>query len=98
MKKLFVLVFAIALCLGVLCVGASAVEYDQNGFGNDGSYEPATQQNGVYQISNAGQLYWFAQQVNGGEYGANAELTANITINENVLNENGELNSGTFRE
>ena len=55
MKKLFVLVFAIALCLGVLCVGASAVEYDQNGFGNDGSYEPATQQNGVYQISNAGQ-------------------------------------------
>ena len=34
MKKLFVLVFAIALCLGVLCVGASAVEYDQCGFEN----------------------------------------------------------------
>ncbi len=98
MKKLLVLVFAIALCLGVLCVGASAVEYDQNGFGYDGSYEPATPVDDVYQIGNAGQLYWFAQQVNGGEYGANAELTANITINENVLKENGELNSGTFRE
>ena len=30
MKKLFVLVFAIALCLGVLCVGASAVEEHDN--------------------------------------------------------------------
>jgi len=98
MKKLLVLVFAIALCLGALCVGASAAEYDQNGFGNDGSYEPATQQNGVYQISNAGQLYWFAQQVNSGSTGISAVLTADITINENVLNENGKLNSGTFRE
>ena len=85
MKKLLVLVFAIALCLGVLCLGASAAGYDQNGFGNDGSYEPATQQNGVYQIGNAGQLYWFAQRVNGGEYGANAVLTADITIQTGVL-------------
>ncbi len=91
MKKLLVLVFAIALCLGVLCVGASAVEYDQNGFGGDGSYEPATQQNGVYQIGNAGQLYWFAQTVNEGDYDANAVLTANITINSDVLDENGNL-------
>ncbi len=30
MKKLFVLVFAIALCLGVLCVGASAAEEHDN--------------------------------------------------------------------
>ena len=95
MKKLLVLVFAIALCLGVLCVGASAVEYDQNGFGYDGSYEPATQQNGVYQISNAGQLYWFAGLVNGDtniigsgvqqNKAANAVLTDNITINSDVL-------------
>ena len=69
-----------------------------NGFCTCGAYQPATLDGGVYQISNAGQLYWFAGLVNGGEYGANAELTANITINENVLNENGELNSGTFRE
>ena len=93
MKKLFVLVFAIALCLGVLCLGASAAEeYDQNGFGNDGSYEPATQQNGVYQIGNAGQLYWFAEQVNSGKTNINAVLTDNITINSDVLDENGTLN------
>lgn len=92
MKKLFVLVFAIALCLGALCIGASA-DYDENGFGNDGSYQPATQdEHGVYQIGNVGQLYWFAQQVNGGDYDANAELTNNITINKDVLNEDGTLN------
>lgn len=99
MKKLLVLVFAIALCLGVLCFGASAVEYDQNGFGDDDSYEPATQQNGVYQIGNAGQLYWFAQQVNEGDYDAHAVLTDNITINSDVLDENGNLITGkTFTQ
>ena len=92
MKKLLVLVFAIALCLGVLCLGASA----------DGITPPQPTGSGTaenpYQIGTAEELYCFAQQVNCGEYGANAVLTADITINENVLNENGELNSGTFRE
>ena len=72
MKKLLVLVFAIALCLGVLCVGASA-----------SGAEPPPQVDGVYQLDSDDDLYWFAGLVNGGEYGANAELTANITINEN---------------
>ena len=45
----------------------------------------------VYEISNAGQLYWFAGLVNGTIDGveqntlANAVLTANITVNENLL-------------
>ena len=45
----------------------------------------------VYEISNAGQLYWFAELVNGTLDGveqntlANAILTANITVNENLL-------------
>ena len=45
----------------------------------------------VYEISNAGQLYWFAGLVNGTLSGvmqntsANAVLTANITVNENLL-------------
>ena len=92
MKKLFVLVFAIALCLGALCIGASA-DYDENGFGNDGSYQPATlDEHGVYQIGNVGQLYWFADYVNKGNSDVNAELTTNITINEDVLNEDGTLN------
>ena len=45
----------------------------------------------VYEISNAGQLYWFAGLVNGTLDGveqntsANAILTANIIVNENLL-------------
>ena len=45
----------------------------------------------VYEISNAGQLYWFAGLVNGTLDGveqntlANAILIANITVNENLL-------------
>ena len=95
MKKLFVLVFAIALCLGALCIGASA-DYDENGFGvgdDAGLYQPATlDEHDVYQIGNAGQLYWFADYVNKGNSDVNAELTTNITINEDVLNEDGTLN------
>ena len=65
----------------------------QNGFCTCGSYEAATQDDaGTYQISNAGQLYWFAELVNGGQTTANAVLTMDITINSNVLDKNGELN------
>lgn len=59
-----------------------------------------------YQITNAAELYWFAGLVNGDKSiignsikqntGACAVLIENITINENVLDENGSLNSGTF--
>ena len=45
-----------------------------------------------YQISTAGELYWFAHEVNGGKYDACAILTEDITINENVLDEDGNLN------
>ena len=56
-------------------------------------YEPATKNaDGVYEISNAGQLYWFSQQVNSGNRGINAVLTNDIVVNKNVL-VNGELNS-----
>ena len=58
----------------------------------------------VYEISNAGQLYWFAGLVNGILSGvtqntsANAVLTADIVVNENVLKPDGTLNEGTFKE
>ena len=58
----------------------------------------------VYEISNAGQLYWFAGLVNGTLSGvtqdtsANAVLTADIVVNENVLKSDGTLNEGTFKE
>ena len=55
-----------------------------------------------YQITNAEELYWFAGLVNGDKSiignsikqntGACAVLIENITINENVLDENGSLN------
>ena len=58
-------------------------------------YEAATQNaDGAYVIDNAGKLYWFADKVNSDyeNFGAaNAVLTADIVINENVL-VNGALN------
>ena len=58
----------------------------------------------VYEISNAGQLYWFAGLVNGTLSGetqnasANAVLTAYIVVNKNVLKSDGTVNEGTFKE
>ena len=70
---------------------------------NAAVYQPATEttdkydinddgtKDTVYEISNAGQLFWFAGLVNGTLDGvkqntsANAILTANITVNENLL-------------
>ena len=55
----------------------------------------------VYEISNAGQLYWFAGLVNGTLSGveknisANAVLTADIVVNEKS---DGTLNEGNFKE
>ncbi|MCC8076375.1 MAG: InlB B-repeat-containing protein [Clostridiales bacterium] len=42
--------------------------------------EPSTDSNGVYQISTASELFWFAQKVNNGTTGANAVLTADIDL------------------
>lgn len=85
-----------------------------NGFGSDGSYQEATLTTGtydidddgikdnVYEIGNAGQLYWFAALVNGTDgltqnLGANAVLTANITVNSELLknlNDDGTAKEG----
>ncbi|WP_317336790.1 GLUG motif-containing protein, partial [uncultured Ruminococcus sp.] len=40
---------------------------------------------GVYQISNAQELYWFADSVNSGNTSAKAVLTADITVNEGTI-------------
>ena len=63
--------------------------YD-NGFCTEcGQYEPAEKNGSVYEISNAGQLFWFAALVNGDKThaefdqqntGAKAVLTSDITI------------------
>ena len=87
MKKLLVLVFAIALCLGVLCFGASA---DYSGTPEKPAQGDGTVNN-PYKISSAENLYWFAGLVNGTltdvekDTDAHAELTNDITINTGVL-------------
>ena len=77
---------------------------DNNGFCKlCGSYETPTQNSkGTYEISNAGELYWFAGLVNGTltdgteqNISANAVLTADIVVNKNVFDENGNLISNT---
>ena len=65
----------------------------ENGFCVNCDYlQPAVMNSkNQYEIGNAGQLYWFAGLVNGTLDGvkqnklANAVLTANITVNENLL-------------
>ena len=70
-------------------------KYDMDGNGS---------KDAVYEISNAGQLYWFAGLVNGTLSGvtqnksANAVLTADIVVNKNVLKSDGTVNEGTFKE
>ena len=62
--------------------------------------QPAEQNaEATYEIGNAGQLFWFAALVNGTltdgteqNTAANAELTADITVNKYVVNEDGSLN------
>ena len=63
-----------------------------NGFcsADETHYQPATlnAESGCYEIGNAGQLYWFAKQVNekNGEFrNANAVLTAHITVNNTTV-------------
>lgn len=58
--------------------------------------------NNPYQIGNVGQLYWFAGLVDGilkdgttQNIAANAVLTADITVNESVLDAEGNLASNT---
>ncbi|MGN0648271.1 MAG: hypothetical protein ACI4J3_06550, partial [Oscillospiraceae bacterium] len=45
-----------------------------------------------YQIGTAGELYWFAEYVNFENTNANAVLTADITVNSNLL---GSLTFGS---
>ena len=64
------------------------VSFDDNGFCPNGCYEEAVwnEEDGVYEISNAGQLYWYAQYLNTTNAEIYAELTADIIIPENAPN------------
>lgn len=83
--------------------------YDENGFCiNCGGYQPATlNDNGVYEISNAGQLYWFASLVNGDSTyadfdsqntSANAVLVKDIVVNDGDINKLTDAQSDSLRK
>lgn len=66
-----------------------------NGFCTEcGAYQkPTRKNNNEYQITNAGNLYWYIQNAHTEVPGAKAVLTTDITINSNVLNTSGTLNT-----
>ena len=94
-------VLAILLCLSLLPTAALA-ETD-----TITPIEPKMDENGVYLISNANELYGFAKIVNNlkdkdkWKPNANAVLMADITVNEEVLKPDGTLNTekkDTFKQ
>lgn len=66
-----------------------------NGFCTEcDAYQKPTRKNtNEYQITNAGNLYWYIQNAHTEVPGAKAVLTTDITINSNVLNTSGTLNT-----
>lgn len=57
---------------------------------------PSQDADGYYLIGTAAELYGFAEIVNSGNASANAKLTADIVVNENVLDADGEAITGDF--
>ena len=84
-----------AVELSEITIPAIKHSYDKNGFckNDDTHYQPASynEESEKYEISNAGQLYWFAEQVNSGNASLNAVLTTDIVVNETVLAADGSL-------
>ena len=85
-KKLFRLALLVTFVCALLIAGAAAdgIEPKRPMDGDGTAANP-------YQISTAKELYWFAQHVNAGRYDACAMLVDEITVNERVLTESGEL-------
>ena len=87
---------------GTLSASAEDGHNYVNGFCTDDGcaspYEPATEENGTYQIANAGNLYWFAEQVNDGNANLNAALTTDIVVNEGNLANYDGTSENTWRE
>lgn len=85
MKKLFISIIAVVCCMTASAVGAQPIA-------GDGSKACP------YQIATLENLLWFAENVNSDKNHAStcAILTADITMNEGVLDSYGNLNSGSF--
>ena len=59
--------------------------------------EPFKDASGFYKIENAGNFYWFREQVNNGNNSINCRLYADISDNTDIYDSNGNLISGSFR-
>ncbi len=67
-----------------------------NGFCIEGCYEPAQLKDGYYQITNGGNLFWFAEYINTVDRTASAVLTADIDLENRPwtpIGETGEENN-----
>lgn len=83
------------------CSVSSCTGVYQNGFCSAcGGFQSCTGSGTAgdpYIISNAGNLYWFAEKVNGGEKTACAFVSDDITVNEAVLKPDGTVCEKAFR-
>ncbi len=100
--------------IGYVTKETKSHNYNSQGFCTDcDAYQPAVlttdkydidnddSKDKVYEIGNAGELYWFSDKVlnNNDTYGKiNVVLTDDIVVNENVLKSDGTLNEGTYRD
>lgn len=91
---------------------SKSLTYDENGFATvDGSYQPAEQVTaenckafgldenyiGYYAVSNAGQLYWFADYVNGDGDDATPHLSESVVLCDDIeMNDTSKLDSWTI--
>lgn len=74
-------IFSVTVFAGNMTKTSHICDFEnKNGICDCGAYEPAVLNNGIYEISNAGQLYWFGEKVNGGESTLNAVLLHNIDL------------------
>lgn len=77
------------------CGGCQHLNYT-NGFCDEcDDYQPAILENGYYEITNAGQLYYFMTLVNSGNANINAKLMDHIIVNDSVLSSNLTLKENT---
>ena len=64
---------------------------------DDLAYEEPKKNDGYYEIRNEGTLYWLAREVNEkGNTTIKARLIADIKVNNNVLDQNGNLNDASW--
>lgn len=96
---------------GTIEINTSNIEhnYDENGFCKScGAYQPAyLNSDGVYEIGNAGQLYWFSSLVNGDRThadfesqngAANAILVKDIVVNDGDISKLASAQSNSLRK